>query len=141
MVFICDQICLQPLKKLIKRLAIRIFCATQQLVPSDLPEFGNNPNNLRIDLPRRITNPERMFIDDVYLGPGEFLVALTCYPSKVMRHRHADALVQRFDPRISIGDRVTSTSSTVSWLNSELNLLRPFFMSHRSGSIMLERCP
>ncbi len=82
------------MKKLIKRLAIRIFRTTQQLVQSDLPEFGNNPNNLRINLPRRITNPERMFIgDDVYLGPGALLVALTCYPSKVMRHPHADAPV------------------------------------------------
>ena len=132
----------QPVKKLIKRLAIWIFRTTQQLVQSDLSEFGNNPNNLRIDLPRRISNPERIFIgDDVYVGPGALLVAVTCYPSKVMRHPHADAPVQRFDPRISIGDHVTSTSSTVSWLNSELNLQYLFFMSHRSGSIMLERCP
>ncbi len=104
----------QPLKKLVKKFAIRIFRTTQQLVQSDLPEFGNNPNNLRIDLPRRITNPERMFIgDDVSLGPGTFLVAQPRYPSSVMRHPQIQHALQNFDSssRITIDNQLTSTGN------------------------------
>ncbi len=85
----------QPLKKLIKRLAIGFFRTAQKLVECDLPKFGNNPNNLTIELPRRISAPERMFVgDDVSLGPGAFLVAKTHHPTPGMRHPDRDQLVQ-----------------------------------------------
>ncbi len=102
----------QPLKILIKRLAIRFFRTAQKLVECDLPKFGNNPNNLTIELPRRISAPERMFVgDDISLGPGAFLVAQTHYPTPGMRHPDRDQPVQTFDPKIIIGHRVTSTGN------------------------------
>lgn len=77
-----------------------------------LPRFGNRPRNLRIDLPRRIINPERMFLgDDVWLGPGSLLNALTHYPTAATRHSERDLPIQVFDSRITIGNRVTSTAA------------------------------
>ncbi len=100
------------MKKLIKRLAIRIFRTTQQRVQSDLPKFANNPKNLRIELPRRIFHSDRIFIgDNVSLGPGAFLVAQTHYPTPGMRHPDRDQPVQTFDPKMIIGHRVTSTGN------------------------------
>ena len=102
----------QPLKKLVKRLAIWIFRTTQQLVQSDLPKFANHPENLRIALPRRISGSERIFVgDNVSLGPGAFLVAQTHYPTPGMRHPDRDQPVQTFDPKIIIGHRVTSSGN------------------------------
>ena len=41
-----------------------------------LPTFANNPKNLRFEAPRRISNPQCIWIgDNVSLGPGCFLSA------------------------------------------------------------------
>jgi len=75
-----------------------------------LPEFGNAPVNVRIDLPRRIVNPHKMFLgENIYLGPGTLLIALTHYPTASMRGLGNSEIKQRFDPKIVIGNRVTST--------------------------------
>ncbi len=100
------------MKKLIKKLAIWISRKTEDFVQSDLPKFANNPKNLRIELPRRISSSERIFIgDNVSLGPGAFLVAQTHYPTPGMRHPQIQHALQNFDSRITIGNRVTSTGN------------------------------
>ena len=77
-----------------------------------LPQFGNTPRNLKIDLPRNIVNPERIFIgNDVWLGPGTLLIALTSYPGPSMRDpNRKKQTTQSFNSKIVIGDRVTSTA-------------------------------
>ena len=49
-------------KRKIRRLAIKtgvlIHQVNRQIARETLPKFGNMPKNLRIDLPKRITNPD-----------------------------------------------------------------------------------
>jgi acetyltransferase-like isoleucine patch superfamily enzyme len=76
----------------------------------DLPRFANNPKNLKIELPRRIYDAHLIHIgDNVSIGPGALLVPQTLYPTSVMSHPEKNHDVQTFDPRIVIGNRVTST--------------------------------
>jgi len=77
---------------------------------ADLPRFANNPKNLRIQRPRRLFSTHRIYMgDDVSIGPGALLVPQVRYPSSVMRHPEKQLAVQTFDPKIVIGNRVTST--------------------------------
>lgn len=89
----------------------RLYALVQSIIEEqDLPPFANEPHNLRIHLPRRLSGSHRMFIgDDVLIGPGALLIAQTVYPSRSMRHPYIDYPVQHFDPRIVIGNRVTAT--------------------------------
>lgn len=83
---------------------------SEVFVEEALPRFANEPGNLRIELPRRLAGTEHMRIgDDVSIGPNSFLLAQTYYPSEIMRHPHRPVVVQRFAPRLVIGDRVTAT--------------------------------
>src|SRR5437588_779008 len=60
---------------------------SERFAEQDLPEFANQPRNLRIELPRRIANPECISIgDNVSIGPGALLIAQKRYPSAVMQH-------------------------------------------------------
>ncbi len=74
-----------------------------------LPRFANEPKNLRFETPRRISNPECIWIgDDVSLGPGCLLSATRRYPGAFMQGA-PDVDVQEFDPIIRIGNRVSAT--------------------------------
>ncbi len=98
------------LRRLRKTIARGVFGYLRTAFENDLPQFSNSPKNLRIELPRRIASPECFwFGDDVSIGPGSFLVGQTYYPSEVMRHPTREQRLQRFDPRIVIGHRVTAT--------------------------------
>lgn len=100
------------LKKLLVKLGALLYQVNYQVGDATLPRFGNLPRNLRIELPRRITNPERMFLgDDVRLGPGSLLAAVTSYPTPTMRRTGQPGFVQEFNPTIVIGDRVTATGN------------------------------
>jgi acetyltransferase-like isoleucine patch superfamily enzyme len=95
---------LLPIGIELKKLDHRIAEAT-------LPTFANDPQNVRIDLPRRILNPQNIFLgDDVWLGPGTFLNAMTHYPTVSMQHPDRDQPQQTFQSKIIIGNRVTSTA-------------------------------
>jgi len=108
-------------KRAIVKLGILIYQANNRIARETLPEFGNTPKNLRIDLPRRIANPERMFLgDDIRLGPGSLLVAITHYPSPSMQHPENPQIKQEFDPRIVIGHRVTATGNLTVAAASEI---------------------
>lgn len=75
-----------------------------------LPAFSGNPKGLTIELPRKITNPERITIgSNVSLGPGCLLMALTQYPGAWMKSPDRKVETQYFDSRITIGDNVTAT--------------------------------
>ncbi len=92
-------------------LALRLLDVQERVAQRSLPGFSNQPRDLRIDLPRRILHPERIFLgDNVWLGPGCFIGAVTHYPSPSMRHPGRRQEVQSFSPQIRIGDRVTSTA-------------------------------
>lgn len=91
-------------------LARRLHAFTESVIAADLPRFANQPRNLHIELPRRLFEAHCMFFgDDVTIGPGSLLVAQTYYPTQVMRHPYIDYPVQRFSPRIVVGNRVVAT--------------------------------
>lgn len=94
------------------KLGILIHKVNHRIAHETLPKFGNTPQNVRIDLPRRIVNSERMFLgNDICLGPGSFLIAVTHYPTISMQHPEREQPRQSFSPRITIGNRVTSTAN------------------------------
>ncbi len=99
-------------RKLITKLGVLLYEANGDVAYATLPKFGNNPKSLTIELPRRIINPEYMFLgDNIWIGPGSFLIAITHYPGISMKHPEKPQSTQNFTPRISIGNRVTSTGN------------------------------
>lgn len=97
-------------QKLLLRLGKLVRKAENEVAKSSLPKFGNRPKNVVIELPRRIFNPQNMFLgDDISFGPGSFLIAITHYPTVIMQHPDNKRIAQAFNPRIEIGNRVTST--------------------------------
>jgi acetyltransferase-like isoleucine patch superfamily enzyme len=99
---------------LIKDIAIQLGCYCYKweavVAQKTLPRFANQSRNVSIELPRRIVNPERIFMgDDVSLGPNALLIAVTGYPGVTMQHPDTRERKQKFDSHISIGNRVTST--------------------------------
>lgn len=101
--------------RLLRRLAFRLGVLIQQMdlaiADATLPQFANRPANLHIERPRTIVHPECMTLgDDIWLGPGTLLMALTRYPSVSMQPPGGARSVQEFRPRIVIGHRVTSTA-------------------------------
>jgi acetyltransferase-like isoleucine patch superfamily enzyme len=99
------------IRRIVIKLGVLIQKYNNEIGKGSLPKFGNNPKNLTIELPRRIINPERIYFgNNVSLGPGSFLIAMTHYPPKMMQDSEAPAFVQKFNSKISIGNRVTSTA-------------------------------
>jgi acetyltransferase-like isoleucine patch superfamily enzyme len=73
-------------------------------------KFGNNPNNLVIDHPRRIINPHRMFLgDNINIGPGSLLMAVEKYEGITIVPSEVEKPQQHFEPKLIIGNRVTAT--------------------------------
>ena len=110
---------------LVKKAALKIGVIIQrnslEIGRRTLPRFGNNPKNLTIELPRRIINSERIYLgDNVHLGPGSFLIALTHYPPQVMQNPERPIPVQLFDSKIVIGNRVTATADLQVSAQSEI---------------------
>lgn len=100
----------RPVRKLVIKLGILIHEVNHKIARETLPQFGNTPKNLRIDLPRRIVNSKYMFLgDDISLGPGCLLIAITHYPTVSMQHPEKPRVKQAFNPKITIGHRVTTT--------------------------------
>jgi acetyltransferase-like isoleucine patch superfamily enzyme len=98
-------------KKVLTKLGVLLYRVNSKIAQQTLPKFANQPKKLRIELPRRIINPERIFIgNNVSLGPGTFMSAMTHYPSSSMAPTKKQINVQQFDSKIVIGNNVTSTS-------------------------------
>ena len=84
--------------RLIVKLGLFLYEANDMIAVKTLPQFGNDPKNLRINFPRRIINPERMFFgDNVMFGPGSFLLASAHYPGVSMRNPKREQKLQIFD--------------------------------------------
>lgn len=95
--------------KLVIKLGKLLTQFEQQISAATLPEFGNRPNGLVIERPRRIVHPECFTLGDhIYLGPGSLLVAVTEYPGPENASRNPVPKVS-FEPKIRIGSRVSST--------------------------------
>jgi acetyltransferase-like isoleucine patch superfamily enzyme len=108
---------------IVLKLAGSIYNAETTIGKNTLPVFGSNPRNLTIELPRRILNPERIFIgDNVSLGPGSFLYANTDYPTTWMQHPSIQPPQQHFDSKIIIGNRVTATAGLQISAQSEIKI-------------------
>ena len=98
-------------RKLAVKLGILIHRVNHKIAQETLPQFGNTPQNIEIALPRTITNPEKIFLGNgIRLGPGTLLMAITQYPTSWMQHPEGKQPEQKFNPRITIGNRVTATA-------------------------------
>jgi acetyltransferase-like isoleucine patch superfamily enzyme len=109
-------------RKSILKIGVLIQERQRDIARITLPQFGNSPRNLTIDLPRDIVNPDRIFLgNDVCLGPGSLLIALTSYPGSSMRDPNRNKqTTQSFNSKIVIGDRVTSTAGLQIAAHSEI---------------------
>jgi acetyltransferase-like isoleucine patch superfamily enzyme len=113
----------KAVKKFSVPLGILLYEVTDDIAKATLPRFGNNPKNLRIDFPRRICNPQYMFLgDNIWLGPDSLLLAITHHPTSALKHPERDQVVQRFTPKITIGNRVTSTGNLQIAAMSEITI-------------------
>ena len=100
------------MRRLFVRLGVLLYRLRGPIARATLPRFGNSPGNLTIDLPRNISGAERIFFgDDVALGPGTFLIAVTRYPTTKMASPEFPAEAQVFEPTLRIGNRVTATAN------------------------------
>ena len=82
-----------------------------EICAKSLPKFPGNPKKLVIERPYRVINPEHMYFgDDVNLGPGSLLLASTVYPPDTWCRAAGLEAQQHYSPRITIGDRVSSTN-------------------------------
>ena len=98
------------MRQWIKSVLLYFYKKMEAAAEADLPRFANNPKNLSIKRPRRLSYTERIYMgDDVSIGPGSLLGPQVHYPSGAMRHPDGKYAVQTFDPKIVIGNRVTST--------------------------------
>lgn len=99
------------LRNVAARVIRPLYHYAERLAEDDLPRFANEPRNLRIERPRRLSDTDRVWVgDDVSIGPNSLIVPQTYYPTEVMRDPRRDVVdLQRFDPRIVIGHRVTAT--------------------------------
>jgi len=105
-----------PLRKLKRKIALKLGVAIYKLnaviAKETLPEFGNKQDNLVIEMPRRIFNSKKIFIgNDVSIGPNCLFTAIDEYPPKNWRDKERKADLQKFTPRIVIGNGVSATSN------------------------------
>ena len=108
-------------RSLITELGVLLYEANHKIAYKTLPKFGNSPKNVTIDLPRRIINPDRMFLgNNVSLGPGSFIIAVTLYPPPMMEHPEKKQHIQQFNSKIIIGNNVTSTADLQIAAQSEI---------------------
>ena len=111
------------IKKIAIKLGVLIYNVNADIANVTLPKFGNIPKNVKIELPRRIINPGYIFLgDDVSLGPGSLLNAITHYPPVSWLHSGKHIDVREYLPKITIGNRVTSTADLQIGAMSEVTI-------------------
>jgi acetyltransferase-like isoleucine patch superfamily enzyme len=115
---------MRRMKRFIKRLGVAVFNRLAQWSEAGLPEFATHPKNLTILPPRTIVDPGFMHIgDDVWLGPGATLLAITRLPGEpLLPADMVPPFRQAFEPRIMIGNRVTSTGSLTIGAHKEITI-------------------
>ena len=83
-----------------------------EIAKATLPSFPGSPNNLNIERPRRIFNPECInFGENVSFGPGSLLLPITAYPPTAWLENAGRGTQERYRPRIEVGDRVSATAN------------------------------
>ena len=99
-------------KKILLRIGLRLQSLEHSIAKQTLPQFGNKPKNLRINLPRRIDNPQYIILgDNISIGPGSLLKTVTQYPGNKKVAEEMGVSIQKFSPKLVIGDRVSATAS------------------------------
>lgn len=99
------------IKKISIFIGIQILKVNRHIEKATLPKFGNSPQNIVINMPRRIVNPQNIYFgENVFLGPDTFLNAMTLYPTAWMEHPEKKQNIQHFTPEIVFGDNVTATA-------------------------------
>jgi acetyltransferase-like isoleucine patch superfamily enzyme len=97
-------------EKAVLKIGIIIQSLESKIGDATLPRFATNPCNLRIELPRRFSHPENIYIgNEVYLGPGSLLKTVTQYPGNKKIAQEMGLTIQEFKPELRIGNRVTAT--------------------------------
>jgi len=105
------------------RIGLWIQEVNRRIALRSLPRFGNELKDVEVALPRTLVNPERIFLGEgVRIGPGSLLSAITVYPSSWMRKPGRALREQKFDPKITIGDRVTATAGLQIAAHSEITI-------------------
>lgn len=98
------------IKKLFRLVGIEISFAKNSAKDS-LPKFGNNPGNVIIQKPYRISNSDRIFLgNNVFLGPDAILFAMSQYPGPWTTHPEVEQNVQFFDSKIVFGNNISATA-------------------------------
>ena len=93
-----------------RKLATLVRNAEYEQRRSALTKFANQPQNLRIQEPHRLINPQHITIgDNVSLGPGCMLNAIQRYPGRFLTELPEGIEPQCFQPGIVIGNRVSAT--------------------------------
>ncbi|WP_290794222.1 acyltransferase [Halomonas sp.] len=83
----------------------------RSLERADVPKFNSCGVGFSFDLPLKVLNPQCISVGDhVKLGPSCQLAAIKEYPGPWLRSAGLDIDLQRFDPVIYIGNRVTATN-------------------------------
>ena len=108
---------------IIRKLGILMHRMEAEIASATLPKFANNPLRLTIARPRRIINPEHMFLgDNINIGPGSLLIAIKEYPGSFAKHPEKELVNHNFTPIISIGNRVTATANLHIAAHSEITI-------------------
>ena len=117
-----NQIFKRIFQKLALKLGILLNQVEARVTKATLPNFANSPSNLVIDNPRRIINPECMYIgDNVYLGPGSMIIAIQSYPDRGMNPPEG-VKNHEYLPTIKIGNRVNSSGNLTVAALSEVEI-------------------
>lgn len=104
------------LSRLVRRailfIGVRLHYSEKAIALITLPRFASEPRNLKFSRPRKLDNPQNIYLgDDVCLGPGSTLKTVTQYPESEDEARRIGVEVQKFEPKLVIGDRVTATAA------------------------------
>lgn len=110
--------------KPMKRAGVAIFNRLAEWSEADLPAFATRPKHLTILPPRTIVEPRYMHVgDDVWLGPGSVLLAVSVLPGQpLLPAGMTPPFLQVFNPRIVIGNRVTSTGRLTLGAHAEIRI-------------------
>jgi len=88
-----------------------------------LPKFANEPLDLVIEWPWRISHPEAIYFgNNVWLGPGSFLTAVSSYPTPSLKHPQRTVESKFYKGEIHFGDRVTCSGGLIIGAANEVRI-------------------
>jgi len=88
-----------------------------------LPDFANNPSDLKIARPFRVSNPKSISIGNhVRLGAGCVFSPLMRYPGRWLSDTADEENQQSFNPQLRIGNGVVATGNLQIYVQSEVDI-------------------